>query len=245
LSEACIFCNIQYTIYNTPKQAEVGLLISKLEHEPLNRRIYYRVRELIESGTIPPGAQLDERTLAQDLAVSRTPLREAIATLVEEGLVERRPYRGNFVRTFTARQVNDLYEVRKALEALATRLAVPRLSEGSLANIALILDEAQKALEQDDILGYSLADQRFHDAIAQASENEILIESLSRLKRQIQLVRLSANRDPKVVERTALERPRILAALQARDAQLAAQLMEEHIEGVRRSVIAQMTASEA
>lgn len=220
-------------------------MINKLDHEPLNRRIYYRVRELIESGTIAPGTQLDERSLAQDLAVSRTPLREAIATLVEEGLVERRPYRGNFVRTFTARQVNDLYEVRKALEALATRLAVPRLSEDALAHIGIILDEAQKALEQGDVLGYSLADQRFHNAIAQASENEILIESLGRLKRQIQLVRLTANRDPHVVERTALERPRILAALQARDAQLAAQLMEEHIEGVRRSVIAQLTASEA
>jgi DNA-binding GntR family transcriptional regulator len=69
------------------------------------------------------------------------------------------------------------------------------------------------------------------------------IESLNRLKRQIQIVCLNATCDPQVVERTALERPRILAALEARDAELAAQLMEEHIEGVRCSIIAQMAVS--
>ncbi len=218
-------------------------MTDKMEHYTLNQRIYYKVRDLIESGAIPAGAQLDERTLAQDLAVSRTPLREAIASLVEEGLVERRPYRGNFVRIFTARQVNDLYEVRQALEGLAIRLAVPRITEHDLEQIRDILASCQEALESGDQVGYSAADQRFHDAIARLSDNEILIESLSRLRRQIQLVRLSANRDPQVVRRTALERPRILAALEARDTQLAAQLLEEHIDGVRRSVVALIESS--
>jgi DNA-binding GntR family transcriptional regulator len=213
-------------------------LTDKLEHYTLNQRIYYKVRELIESGAIPAGAQLDERTLAQELAVSRTPLREAIATLVEEGLVERRPYRGNFVRMFTARQVNDLYQVRQALEGLAIRLAIPRITEHDLAHIHDILAACQEALERDDMPAYSAADQQFHDVITRLSDNEILIESLARLKRQIQLVRLSANHDPQVVRRTALERPRILAALEARDADLATRLLEEHIDGVRRSVVA-------
>ncbi|HZT98436.1 MAG TPA: GntR family transcriptional regulator [Ktedonobacteraceae bacterium] len=213
-------------------------MAEKLEHYTLNQRIYYKVRELIESGAIPAGAQLDERTLAQDLAVSRTPLREAIATLVEEGLVERRPYRGNFVRTFTARQVNDLYQVRQALEGLAIRLAVPRITADDLEQIRAILDSCQDALERDDMAAYSAADQRFHDSIARLSDNEVLIESLDRLRRQIQLVRIQANRDADVVQRTALERPLILAALEDRDADLAARLLEEHIDGVRSSVVA-------
>ncbi|GHO87514.1 GntR family transcriptional regulator [Dictyobacter formicarum] len=224
---------------------ERAALTNKLEHQSLTQRIHDRVRELIESGALSPGTQLDERKLAKDMAVSRTPLREAIATLVEAGIVERHPYRGNFVRTFSAGQVNDLYVVRQALEGLATRLAVSKLSEEGLAELHLILDEAQAALERSDLIGYSNADQRFHEAIAQASENEILIESLNRLKCQIQIVRLSANRDPDVVARTALERPRILAALEARDGDLAARLIEEHIDGVRRAVISQMSATEA
>lgn len=212
-------------------------MTNKVEHYTLNQRIYYKVRELIESGAIPAGAQLDERTLAQDLSVSRTPLREAIATLVEEGLVERRPYKGNFVRIFTAKQVNDLYQVRQALEGMAVRLAVARITESDLEQLRTILATCQEALEHDDMAAYSIADQQFHDAIARLSDNEILIESLGRLRRQIQLVRISANRDPQVVRRTALERPRILSALEARDADLAARLLEDHIDGVRRSVV--------
>ncbi|GHO93535.1 GntR family transcriptional regulator [Reticulibacter mediterranei] len=212
--------------------------MDKMEHYTLHQRIYYKLRELIESGKLPGGMQLDERTLAQELSVSRTPLREAIASLVEEGLVERRPYRGNFVRTFTAKQVNDLYRVRQTLEGLAIRLAVSNITEDDLERIRAILAEAQEALEHDDMAAYSLADQRFHETIALLSGNEILIESLNRLKRQIQIVRIGANRDPQVVRRTALERPRILSALEARDADLATRLLEEHIDGVRRSVVA-------
>ncbi len=208
----------------------------QLEHLTLNQQTYFLVRELIETGALQPGTQLDERTIASNLNVSRTPLREAIATLVEEGLVERRPYHGNFVRVLSDKQINDLYEVRKVLEGLAIRLAVPRLNEENLNSLRSILADTEQALENSDITAYSLADQRFHEAIAQICGNEFLIASLARLKRQIQLVRMRANHDPAVVQHTALERPRILAALEARDAQTAEMLMLEHIEGVRRSV---------
>jgi DNA-binding GntR family transcriptional regulator len=147
------------------------------------------------------------------------------------------------VRMFTAKQIHDLYEVRKTLEGLAIRLAVLRLTEEDLELLRAILHETQEALERDDMPGYSTSDQRFHSTIARLSENEILIESLGRLQRQIQLVRIGANQNPEVVRRTALERPRILSALEMRDAALAAQLMEEHIEGVRRSVIEQIAKS--
>lgn len=218
-------------------------LAHQVEHYTLNQRVYNKIRELIETGAIPLGTQLDERTLASELAVSRTPLREAITKLVEEGLVERRPYRGNFVRVLTIKQVNDLYEVRGTLEGLAIRLAVGRLSEEKLARLRLILEDTQKALEGGDLVQYGTADQRFHDTIAQFSENGTLIETLGRLRQQIHLVRSDANRDPQVVARTALERSLILAALEARDAQEAARLMEAHIDGVRRAVIAHLQAS--
>ncbi|GHO46934.1 GntR family transcriptional regulator [Ktedonospora formicarum] len=216
-----------------------------LEHYTLHQRIYFKIRELIESGDLLPGTQLDERTLASRLSVSRTPLREAIATLVEEGLVERRPYRGNFVKVFTAKQISDLYEVRKTLEGLATRLAISQLSDEDLAQLRQVLDEAQGALEREDIAGYSMADQRFHTLITHLSANQILIEMLDRLQRKIHIVRIRANRDPQVVKRTAFERPRILAALEARNAELAERLMVEHIEGVQRDVVAQIEATEA
>jgi len=221
-------------------------LTGTMDRRTLNHRIYDGLRQLIESGALLPGTRLDERTLADDMAVSRTPLREAIGKLVEDGLVEHRAYRGNFVRTLTVKQVNDLYLVREALEGLAVRLAVPKLSEDHVLTIRRILDDTFGTAERGDIAGYSIADQSFHDTLARLSENEPLIEALGRLRRQIQLVRTLANRDPDVVKRTAFERPQILTALELRDAERAARLMEEHIDGVRRAVVTQLVdASES
>ncbi|MEO8393315.1 MAG: GntR family transcriptional regulator [Chloroflexota bacterium] len=214
--------------------------MAKLTHSTLNQKAYMRLREMILNGSIARGEQIDERRLAAELDVSRTPLREAIGQLVTEGIIEYRPYKGTSVRTFTAKQVNDLYQVRKALEALAIRLAIPKLSQEHIEKIRQILDDVQQALDREDIEAYNAADRRFHDTIVEITDNEMLVDSLNRLGAQIQMVRTIANRDPHVVERTAKERPLILAALEARDADAAARLMEEHIDGVRRAVVSQI-----
>jgi len=218
--------------------------VAKLEHSTLNERVYRRIRDSVTSGAVPPSTRLDEQSLATEMGVSRTPVREAIGKLTKEGLVEYRPYQGNFVRAFNARQVNDLYEVRKALELLAVRLAVPRLTPDDLAALGAILDDVQEARERGDMATYSAADRCFHAAVAIASGNETLVESLDRLGLQIQLVRTAANHDPAVVNRTAHQRPGILAAMEAGDAERAAALMAEHIEGVRRAVIAHLAGAD-
>lgn len=215
--------------------------MAKLDHVPLNERVYQHIREVIVGGALSANARLDEQTLADEMGVSRTPIREAIGKLTREGLVEYRPYQGNFVRAFSAKQVNDLYEVREALEVAAMRLAVPRLTDTNVLELKAILDAVHDAYERGDLIAYGTADRRFHNAIARFSGNETLIESLDRLGLQVQLIRTAANRDPGVVERTAQQRPAIVAALEARDAVQAARLMEAHIDDVRRAVVAQLT----
>lgn len=211
----------------------------------LNHSIYESLREMIATGLLVTGARIDERAISEQLGVSRTPLREAIAKLAKEGLVEQRPYRGNFVRAFSPKQVNDLYETRMVLEGLATRRAVANLTDEGLAELTQTLDDIQAALAHGDMAAFSVADQRFHSTIAHLSGNETVIESLERLRAQVQLIRLAANRDPDLVERTARERPEILAALRDRDADRAARLMEEHIDGVRRTVLKQLERAAA
>ena len=218
--------------------------VAGLEHITLNERVYQRLKSLVMSNELPLQKRLDEISLARELGVSRTPLREALGKLNQEGLIEYRPYRGNFVRGFTVKQLDDLYEVRKALEILAIRLAVPKLSEERLGNLQAILDDVDAALASEDLAAFGVADRRFHAAIADYSGNDILVQSLNRLADQIQIARTIANRDPNVIERTASERPRILAALNARDENAAATLMDEHIEGVRQAAIAQFAALE-
>lgn len=218
--------------------------MAKFHRLTLNERVYHYILESVTNGELSPNARIDEQSLAVELGVSRTPIREAIGKLTTEGLAEYRPYQGAFVRAFNAKEVNDLYEVRKSLESLAVRLAVPMLTDEQVGEINAILEDVHRAREVGDMAAYGAADRRFHRAIAAFSENETLIESLNRLDLQIQVVRTIANHDPGVVARTAAERPRILAALRARDAAGAALLMEEHIEDVRRSVVEQIAASE-
>lgn len=211
-----------------------------LQYQPLNQQVYSRLQEMILDGTIRPGEQLDERSLATDLEVSRTPVREAIGQLVGEGIVEYRSNRRNYVREFTVKQVDDLFQVRSALEVLAIRLAMPKISQEIIDRIHHILDQVESALARGDLAAYSDADRDFHNTIVHLTGNETLITALERLSFQIQMIRTIANRDANVVERTHRERPQILMALETRNADLAAKLMADHIDGVRRAVLTQL-----
>lgn len=209
-------------------------------HQTLNGHVYDDVLRLIFAGRFAPGERLDEQMIAVALGVSRTPLREAIAKLVKDGLVEHRPYRGNFVRSFTVQQASDLYEVRKSLESMAVRLTVPQLTPASIARLRAIVADVEAALGRGDMVGYAMAGQRFHETVSELSGNQTLVTLLRQLRGQIQVIRMMANRDPDVVESTAMERPSIVDAMAAGDIERAAHLMEEHIELVRRSITARL-----
>lgn len=210
----------------------------------LNQQAYDNLLSMLFSSELPMGTQLDERELSAKLGVSRTPLREAISKLAREGLVEYAPYRGNFVKEWDAKQVEDLYIVRKSLEVLAIQLAIPKLSNEDIENIHHILEQAEQSLQDNDLLAFGQYDSQFHEFIVRKTNNETLIRSIERLSLQIQMVRTIANRDPDVVYRTSSERPRILEALKNRDVESATQLMAEHIEGVSRAVVSQIVATE-
>lgn len=214
--------------------------IEQIQHKTLHQRVYEALLRLIADGSLPPGTQLDEQSLSTRLGVSRTPLRAAIARLTQEGLVVNLPYRGAFVRQFSAQEIDGLYEARAVLEALAARRAAARLTADGLNTITALLDECQAALEAGDVAAYGQADARFHHALAAASANPILVEVLESLQLRIQLFRDLANRDPGLRERAAHERSQILDALARRDGEAAAHLLETHIDSVRRTVLHQL-----
>ena len=209
-------------------------------HLTLRERIYEEIVRLIVAGELPSGAPIDEKELTEKLQVSRTPFREAIGTLAKEGLIEIKPYRGFFVRSFTRKEIDDLYELRKTLECFAVELAVPRMSDRDIAGLEKVLDAAVEALRNRDMGTYGLRDREFHETIAERSENAALIETLSRLALQIQICRTIANESKEFAERAAKERDDILKALRARDAAAASALMRAHISDVQSAGLARL-----
>src|SRR6202158_6389586 len=112
--------------------------LAKLDKKSLRDRIYEEVVRLIVSGELPSGGWVDEKQVIDRLRVSRTPFREAIGTLAKGGLIEIKPYRGFYVRSFSRNETADLYELYKQLECFAVELAVPQLSDFRLRRVASI-----------------------------------------------------------------------------------------------------------
>jgi DNA-binding GntR family transcriptional regulator len=211
--------------------------MSAIRHVTLRERIYEEIVRLIVSGELPSGAPLDEKALTEKLQVSRTPFREALGTLAKEGLIEIKPYRGFFVRSFSRKETEDLYELRKTLECMAVELAVPHMSDVHIAQFERLLDEAVAALKRGDMVIYGQRDRAFHETIAELSGNAALIETLSRLALQVQIGRTIANQSHDFAKRAATERDEILAAFRKRDIKKASALMRAHITDVQTAVL--------
>src|SRR6202140_2103983 len=120
--------------------------LEKLRKKTLRERIYEEVVRLILAGELPSGGWVDEKLVIKRLRVSRTPFREAIGILAKGGLVEIKPYRGFYVRSFSRGETTDLYELFKLLECFAVELAVPQISDHDIQRFEDMLIEAGAAL---------------------------------------------------------------------------------------------------
>ena len=123
--------------------------------------------------------RLSDITLAEQLGMSRTPVRQALDRLVQEGLVRSDPRRGFWTRTFTTQDIHEIYDLRGALEVLALRLAAPRLSQEDLKALLEALYAVRAKLDGNSVLRFLQVDIHFHMFITRASGNGRLIHSLS------------------------------------------------------------------
>src|SRR3984893_1869741 len=177
--------------------------LEKLRKKTLRERIYEEVVRLIVSGELPSGGWVDEKQVTDKLRVSRTPFREAIGILAKGGLVEIKPYRGFYVRSFSRDETADLYELYKRLECFAVELAVPQMSDHDIRRFEDMLIEAGGALQRGDTKTYAMRDREFYENLAEQSGNSALIEALAQVAMQIQLCRAIAKVDAEFAERAA------------------------------------------
>lgn len=206
-------------------------------YTPLRELVFEAIRQAILDGVLEPGERLMEVQLAEELGVSRTPVREAIRKLELAGFVVMIPRRGAYVADISLKEVSEVFEIRGALEALAAELAAERASEEELENLERLLVEIGKSIEERNVEMLVELDTRFHDALFKASRNERLSQILSSLREQIQRFRTQTLSHPARM-RVALEEHRgIVEALAARDGELARRLAVEHIESAENSLM--------
>lgn len=192
---------------------------------------YRQLSEEIVSGELAPGEMLVEAQLAARLGISRTPVREALGRLEQEGFVERYD-RGLRVRSRSIEEILEIYEIRVELEVLAARAAARNRSEIDL----MVLQRAhdQMAAVQPGEAGTMVEVNRtFHTALWRAGGNKTLADLLTRLNTQLQRYRSTTLSEPGRWEQAIREHEALVAAVRDRDAEQATAIAREHIESAR------------
>jgi len=200
-----------------------------------NDRVYAALKELIVDNRLRPGVKLTHQELAERLKVSRTPVREALERLYQEGFVVHRPRRGFYVAEIDEDEARELYELREALELYALRRSMARGLKPADLRMLEELNQRYRSLLRDDATRERMvADRDFHLALAACADNRALLRAMDGVfERLILKIRVEGYRTVRGVE--ALEEHlTLMQALHAEDAARAEQVLAAHIQGARR-----------
>jgi DNA-binding GntR family transcriptional regulator len=184
----------------------------------------------------PTEIRIDERQLSQDLGVSRTPVREALTLLEQEGFVRAVPRRGIFVLRKSKREIIDMIVVWAALESMAARLAATRAPDAELRGLRALFDAFAEAGPAEHMSEYSHANIRFHQAIIRLGGCPLIVEMTQNLFIHMRAIRMVSVRQEERAARSMGEHMQIIAALEARDGERAERLVREHTLGLAAHV---------
>lgn len=204
-------------------------LAKPITRPSLHVELVDRVRELIVEGTLEPGTKIPEKDLCESFGVSRTPMREALKVLANEGLAVLEPNRGAWVSTVTMAELEQAFPVIAALERVAGELAC---AHGSAAQIALVRqrhDDMARCFSTRDRQAYFKANQDIHDGIIAAAGNEVLTQHHRVLASRVKRARFLANISDERWAQAVIEHEGIIAALEARDGPELGRLLSEHL----------------
>lgn len=222
----------------------VDFVMNYDDNLPLRDVVFFALREAILKGELKPGERLMESVLAAKLGVSRTPIREAMRKLEQEGLVTMTHRRGVEVASITLRDLKDVLEVRRYLEELAVELACKKATEKELVKLRELQEEFKQAIAGGDLKDMAETDEAFHDVIYQATGNQRLIQILNNLREQMYRYRMECIKDED--KRTTLveEHQILIAAVCDRDVDRAKKAIHVHIDNQRQTIIENLTLNE-
>ena len=209
-------------------------------YKPLRELVFENIRQAIVKGIFAPGERLMEIQLADDLGVSRTPVREAIRKLELEGFVVMIPRRGTYVANLSIKDINDVYEIRISLDVLAAGLAAERIEPEELEELNRLLLEISEAARTGPMDKIVRLDTAFHDVLYKAGRNDRLRNIINNLREQITGIRGTSMRYPGRLADTLEEHRALVDSIAARDSERAQAAARIHLENAEHTLLKAM-----
>ncbi len=206
-------------------------------YKPLRDVVFESLRKAIVEGNLKPGQRLMEVQLAEQLGVSRTPVREAIRKLELEGFVIMLPRKGAYVADMSVKDIIDVLEVRGALEGLAANLAAERMDENEIEELKKASEALNKAMETEDLDEILKRDVEFHQHIFEASGNKKLTQMINSLWEQVYRFRAGYMSDQNAMQGIIEEHEHLIDAIVSGEGEKASKCAKEHIERAEQYMI--------
>lgn len=203
-------------------------------------RVYDILLENIIRRVLLPGENLVERDLAQKLGVSKTPVREALARLEREGLIQGASYHGFSVTELSENDAIEIYDIREIVDGLAARRAAEKVNKEQVKELQFVIQSFRYYVKKNDLKSYNSLDIKFHNLLGAISGNRRLCEMMQRLRDQTRILMTTSVTLTGRAEASLAEHTKILDAIARRDADLADQLSREHIRNVKKAVLSSL-----
>ncbi len=202
----------------------------------LHEELTDAIREQIVNGDLAPGIRVPEKNLCTFYGVSRTPLREALKVLATEGLLSLEPNRGAWVSRITPEDLDEVFPVMGALEALSGELACKHITDPEIGRIRVLHRQMLKHYDKRELSKYFEVNQKIHEAILEAARNDTLATQYRSLAARVRRARYVANMTQERWKQATDEHEQIMECLETRDGKRLSQVLKDHLENKLETV---------
>ena len=206
----------------------------------IREQVYKILRDDICQGVYPPGTRLQEVELAENLNVSRSPVREALRQLAADGLLLEIPNKGVYIKEFTVKDIEEIYDLRVMLESYGILHSDGHITSMRRERLLGLLTEMENYLEKGDLRSYTSVDERLHNHIVHLGDNSLINDTYDRVRSMNQQFRILSLMDEQRFRESMEEHREIVHALVTGDLAKADEVNHHHLELARQAILRRM-----
>ena len=210
----------------------------------IREQVYKILRDDICQGVYAPGTRLQEVELAESLNVSRSPVREALRQLAADGLLLEIPNKGVYVKEFTVRDIEEIYDLRVMLESYGIYHSAGHITSIRRERLLGYLSDLEEYLKKEDLKSYTATDEKLHNQIVHLGDNSLINDTYDRVRSMNQQFRILSLMDPQRFQESLEEHREIVLALVTGDLQRADDINRHHLELARQAILKRMNSED-